>query len=344
MTTKNPILLSIIIPVYNVERYLHECLDSILASTFKDFELLLVDDGSSDTSGSICDEYAQQDSRIRVFHKSNGGPSSARNLGIEKCRAPWITFVDADDLVSPTFFYNLWQVIKDWPDIDFLQAGCTNYISSSPSSVEQKYDDVISREKGYLFKNFRGLTFSKFFKKSILDDNNLKFDERLRTAEDFQFTLDYICHVDCYAFSSETGYFYRRDNRNSLTNNCVGQPYELSLLSFKLRYKSIKHFLKLYVVSEDDSWLRLRQLSSLLTFSVYQLYRETSDSTSRIMRLKTDFTKEELSIGLFCEGHADRFLFGCLLGHSFYRTFDWCTKFYSNNIGKIHSLLQYFRK
>lgn len=339
MTTKNPILLSIIIPVYNVERYLHECIDSVLSSTFKDFELLLVDDGSSDTSGSICDEYAQQDSRIRVFHKSNGGPSSARNLGIELCRASWITFVDADDLVSPTFFNNLWQITNDCPDVDFVQGGCTNYISGSPSSVEQKYDDVISREKGYLFKNFRGLTFSKFFKKNILDDNNLRFDERLRSAEDLQFTLDYVCHVGRYAFSSETGYFYRRDNNTSLTNSNAGQTYENSLLTFKLRYRSVKNFLEQNTISENDSLLRYRQLSSLLAFSVYSLYRKSLDSTTRLEHLRTDYTKEELCVGRYCEGHADRLLFGCLLSNSLYRAFDWAAMFYLNNRSKFHTFL-----
>lgn len=93
---------SIIVPVYNVEAYLHRCIDSILAQTFTDWELLLIDDGSPDRSGEICDEYALKDKRIRVFHKKNGGVSSARNFGLNNACGDWTTFVDSDDFLDRT--------------------------------------------------------------------------------------------------------------------------------------------------------------------------------------------------------------------------------------------------
>ena len=92
--------ISVIVPVYNTERFLQRCIDSVLAQTYQDFELLLIDDGSKDSSGAICDEYAAQDARVRVFHKKNGGVSSARNLGLDNVRGEWITFVDADDWIE----------------------------------------------------------------------------------------------------------------------------------------------------------------------------------------------------------------------------------------------------
>ena len=92
--------ISVIIPVYNAEKYLYRCIDSVLAQTYQDFELLLIDDGSKDSSGAICDEYAAKDARVRVFHKENGGVSSARNVGLDHARGEWITFVDADDWIS----------------------------------------------------------------------------------------------------------------------------------------------------------------------------------------------------------------------------------------------------
>lgn len=92
--------ISVIVPVYNVEKFLRRCIDSILAQTFTDFELLLIDDGSKDKSGEICDEYAAKDARIRVFHKQNGGVSSARNLGIDKAQGEWVYFVDSDDWIE----------------------------------------------------------------------------------------------------------------------------------------------------------------------------------------------------------------------------------------------------
>ena len=94
-------MISIIVPVYNVEKYLRECLDSILAQTFTDFELILVDDGSVDSSGAICDEYAGKDERIRVFHQNNQGQGAARNLGVEKAKSEWVLFIDSDDIVHP---------------------------------------------------------------------------------------------------------------------------------------------------------------------------------------------------------------------------------------------------
>ena len=104
--------ISVIIPVYNAEVYLHRCVDSLLSQSFKDFELLLVDDGSVDSSADICDEYANGDERVRVFHKKNGGVSSARNLGLDNARGEWVVFVDADDWIVDNGFnvdYNILQ-------------------------------------------------------------------------------------------------------------------------------------------------------------------------------------------------------------------------------------------
>ena len=100
--------ISVIVPVYKVEKYLPECIESVLAQTFTDFELILVDDGSPDNSGAICDDYAARDPRIRVFHKQNGGVSSARNLGLDHARADWVAFVDADDAVDEKYLEHLW--------------------------------------------------------------------------------------------------------------------------------------------------------------------------------------------------------------------------------------------
>ena len=112
---------SVIVPIYNVELYLSRCIDSILAQTFTDFELILVDDGSPDKCGEICDKYAAQDKRIHVIHKENGGLSDARNAGIEwtlnNTSCLWITFVDSDDWVHPEYLEILYKVCKDFLDL-----------------------------------------------------------------------------------------------------------------------------------------------------------------------------------------------------------------------------------
>ena len=110
--------ISIIVPVYNAEKYLHRCVDSILAQTFTDFELLLINDGSKDNSGKICDEYAAKDPRVRVFHKENGGVSSARNMGLDNAKGEWVTFVDSDDwLVHNIYEKMLHKLVEENADL-----------------------------------------------------------------------------------------------------------------------------------------------------------------------------------------------------------------------------------
>ena len=108
---------SVIVPVYNTEKYLEECIQSVLNQSFTDFELLLIDDGSTDQSGLICDKYAKKDNRIRVFHKINGGVSSARNLGLDNAKGEWITFVDSDDCLKPDYLMNLYACVNAKVDL-----------------------------------------------------------------------------------------------------------------------------------------------------------------------------------------------------------------------------------
>ena len=109
-----PHLISVIVPVYNVEKYLRQCLDSIINQTYRNLEIILVDDGSTDSSGIICDEYAQIDARIKVIHKENGGLSSARNAGLDVCTSggDFIAFVDSDDWLEPDMYERLYETSK----------------------------------------------------------------------------------------------------------------------------------------------------------------------------------------------------------------------------------------
>lgn len=129
-------VISIIVPVYNVEKYLSQCIDSILAQAFIDFELLLVDDGSTDGSGRICDEYANKDARIQVFHKKNGGVSSARNIGLEHAQGEWITFVDSDDWLDLKYCQILWEEVQD---VDCFFSRCRYIIKME----ESKFDILV---------------------------------------------------------------------------------------------------------------------------------------------------------------------------------------------------------
>lgn len=214
-------VISVIVPVYNVEKYISMCIDSILAQTFKDFELLLINDGSSDKSGSICEEYAKKDSRIRVFHKSNGGASSARNLGLEKALGEWVTFVDADDYLGPTMYESIFTAIDDNKNVDYVRLFCKmtseRYSSNIVVNRELKYK-VVSRDDYFTKESVGGYTHSLFLKLNIIKENQIYFPENMSLMEDQVFSID--CAINAQyilVLEKPQNYFYYIDNENSIT-------------------------------------------------------------------------------------------------------------------------------
>jgi glycosyltransferase involved in cell wall biosynthesis len=138
-------LVSVIVPVYKAEKWLHRCVDSILAQTMENFELLLIDDGSPDRSGEICDEYAAKDSRVRVFHKENGGVSSARNLGLDNAQGEWISFVDADDLVEENYIAELLSSAKN--DGSLVISGLKKEKNGIVINRVEFYNEIVDNRK-----------------------------------------------------------------------------------------------------------------------------------------------------------------------------------------------------
>ena len=211
--------LSIIIPVYNAEKYLNKCIDSILNQSFKDFELLLIDDGSKDLSGKICDKYAEVDERVKVFHIQNGGPAKARNLGIKYATGIYIEFVDADDELIPEALENLYILTKNNPDIIIAD--------SQIITADEKVKNIISIEKNdqinveeYL-KNLNTVRkatllhyiWNKWYKRKLICENRIIFDENERLGEDFLFNCEIIDKADCVWGTDILLYkYYKRDN------------------------------------------------------------------------------------------------------------------------------------
>lgn len=198
--------ISVIVPVYNAEKYLHRCIDSILAQTFTDFELLLIDDGSKDKSGVICDEYAVKDSRVRVFHKGNGGVSSARNVGLEHAEGEWITFADSDDYVEiewlRTFADNLYGVDIVVSGIRFISQG-----EKRELGVELRgnvSDALIFLKTHSIF----GYLFNKCFRREYIKNNKLLFDEAIIFKEDEEFFLRYMTKISKIYCLKEAYYNY----------------------------------------------------------------------------------------------------------------------------------------
>lgn len=189
--------LSIIIPIYNAEKYVAHCIDSVLAQSYDDFELLLVDDGSTDGSGLICDNYALKDARIKVYHKSNQGPSATRNFAIKRANGSYIGFIDADDLIHPQMYQILINTIeKDDADVVFCNFIYKSFLGSYETITKHDFpsskilDSLLLIER-YYAGSMTGVSSvcNKVYKKFFLDDNNLWFDESLVRAEDYWFNF-----------------------------------------------------------------------------------------------------------------------------------------------------------
>ena len=195
-------LCSIIIPVYNVEKYLKRCLDSVIQQKFNNFEVLLIDDGSTDRSLSICQEYANKDSRIKVFHKENGGVSTARNLGLEKAQGKWITFIDSDDWITKDYFEVLEPLMKNDYELivfnNYHQENNNKFVTYN-RGFDSNYYNIsdfahLNGKNGYNdFIVLIGIVpWNKAYLRSVITKNNLKFDVGMSTGEDACFIMDYL--------------------------------------------------------------------------------------------------------------------------------------------------------
>lgn len=165
---------SIIIPVYNATQHLNQCLDSILNQDFNDFELLLINDGSTDTSGEICDDYAGKDKRIKVFHQNNAGVSAARNKGIENANGEWITFMDSDDYIQKNYF----EILNTAPDNDWILHNIEREIEGLTQPHldfdNQSYHLTEFISKHSLYPHFPG-PCGKFFKADLIKKKRAEF-------------------------------------------------------------------------------------------------------------------------------------------------------------------------
>lgn len=219
---------SVIVPVYNTEKYLPRCIDSILAQTFIDFELIIVNDGSEDNSGKICDNYALKDSRIIVIHKENEGVSIARNIGVKSSTGKYITFIDSDDKVSTNYLFKLIEIHEK------LNAELTisSYIKRNQGIDKQfilDYYGVVDAKNIETVLNNSILTVpvAKIFNSNIIKTNHIIFPNGISRGEDTIFVLEYLLHIDKIVLLPEYSYFYIT-TENSLMTKLNSVSSELS--------------------------------------------------------------------------------------------------------------------
>ncbi len=204
-------LISIIVPVYNVEKYIRRCLDSLLCQSYHNLEIILIDDGSPDMSGAICDEYANKDKRIKVIHKENGGVSSARNSGLDIAQGDYIGFVDPDDYVSADMYEFLYSQMTD-SQSDIVQC---NFLQTDSSGNEKRFfDHIKDREisgnieinRAFLNNEIRYSVWNKLFSRKTLE--GVRFRKDLRIAEDKLFVNDCINNAQKIKICDRYCYYY----------------------------------------------------------------------------------------------------------------------------------------
>ena len=199
--------ITVIVPVYNAEKTLRQCVDSILVQDFKDFELLLVDDGSKDGSPAICDEYAEKDARVRVFHKENGGVSSARNVGLDNAKGEWITFIDSDDFITEGYFEGVVGreenvLIKGYKS--FTTNGFEGGKSADKLNHIPEFTSFLNR---YITDSLIRCPWAKFYKKSII--GNLRFITDMKIGEDAYFVFKYLAKCNNFIVLPDGEYTVR---------------------------------------------------------------------------------------------------------------------------------------
>lgn len=209
--------ITVIVPVYNVSRYLSRCIESILSQTFLSFELLLIDDGSTDGSATLADEWSRRDKRIRVFHQTNAGVSAARNRGLDEAEGRFICFVDADDWVYPSYLDALYAALPEQEGEGLVIEG---FVEVSPEG-EALGCGVSLRDECWHKEDFDalfrsqpvsqlGYSCSKLYARALLDRCGIRFTVGIHCCEDLLFMLEYLLHAEYVVFGSAREYVYVR--------------------------------------------------------------------------------------------------------------------------------------
>lgn len=294
--------ISVICPVYKAEKYIHRCVDSILAQTFTDFELLLIDDGSPDRSGKICDEYVQKDNRIRVIHQENKGVSASRNTGLEVAKGDYIIHVDSDDWVETKMLDEMYNTIKssnsDLLIVDYI----CNYNKRDIYKIQAPHrNDAISILHDILEGKLHGSCWNKLIKKGIIDKYNMRFPLNINFGEDTIFWAELLQKNITVSYLNRAYYHYNILSNSSLTDVDSIEKIKNRMSFVDLLSKTIDNN------EFRDELLKRKSMIKLAAFNsgffnnsyVYNLYEECNSETHVTKNLGIN----GLSIRLICQKH-----------------------------------------
>lgn len=274
--------ISVIIPVYKVEKYLNRCVDSVINQTYKDLEIILVDDGSPDECPKICDEYAAKDSRIKVLHKPNGGVSSARNAGLDIASGDYITFVDADDYIEICAYEKMIKRAED-KDVDVLLCDCVKDYGEKTElyshNIRSGYYNRNDLESEY-FKHLIMMenveypaTISNWlllFKRSLLNaEQKIKYVEGVRFSEDLLFGAELMYHANSFYYMKGEAYYRYAINPDSATHSFKKDKWNDYL---KLYHEAKSYFLP------NEKYDFAHQIDLMLLFFIYNVIGDVKNS------------------------------------------------------------------
>jgi len=283
-------LISIIIPIYNAEKYLPKCLDSVINQTYKNTEIILVNDGSTDSSGLICDEYALKDIRIKVLHKGNGGVSSARNTALKIAKGDYIGFVDSDDWIEPDMFQKLHELCVKYNS----EISMCGYYSQSSDKVNKSLiplpqEGVLTREKAYeqvlIPGKFEGFLWNKLFDTRLLKETNILFDENIHFCEDQLFVCKVLKY--CKNISYTTNHYYHYIKNSSSATETVNEKYITRIGAIE----SIVNELKGTEI-EDLAKAAAANASCIMLMDVYDTFYCTNDVLEKLKYIKRKYRRE----------------------------------------------------
>lgn len=231
---------SIIVPVYNAQEFLARCVDSVLNQEYRDFELLLVDDGSTDASGSICDEYARKDSRVQVIHKENSGVSDSRNLALDRAQGEYLQFLDSDDWITPDATKLFVRAAQE-SQADIVIAHFYRVVGerlSPKGDIEE--EGVLTREEfaAHMMDNpadfYYGVLWNKLYRRDIVERARLRMDSAISWCEDFIFNLEYIRHAEIfYALHAPVYYYVKTKGSLVSQGNSFSRTVRMKLSVFE---------------------------------------------------------------------------------------------------------------
>lgn len=259
---------SIIVPVYNAEKWLSRCIQSIIDQTYKNLEIILVNDGSSDNSLQICNKYSTLDNRIKIIDKRNGGASSARNAGLDACSGEWVCFADADDYVGENYVKDM---VLNIADVDIAIEGLTILSNGFYKEIVPEFDGVIdiSEDLTILLNNLNIFRFcgsyAKLFRVKLLKKYKIQFSKDIICAEDYDFLIRYLSISNSVRLQKIVNGYYYDSHAGSVSTRIYSYDKELSGL--KQLYNSIHSFCSRYRIQKT----KIPQFRNIISYYVYRV-------------------------------------------------------------------------